>query len=242
MTGAATSRIFALFLELGIKYDPKLVELALTHRSWAYENGGDHNERLEFLGDSVLGFVVTDHLYREFGDYSEGHLAKLRAAVVNTGSLAAVGRALQLGRVVKLGRGEMMTAGYDKDSILADTMEALIGAIHLSAGAEAAERFVSYLFVPRIEQADRLGAGLDWKTSLQELVASLGLPTVSYTHTASGPDHDKRFEATAVFGDQQVVGNVARTKKQAEQDAAQKAFELLSAESSTAAEPGESGS
>ena len=168
----------------------------MTHRSWAYENGGDHNERLEFLGDAVLGFVVTEHLYRNFTEYPEGQLAKLRSAVVNTAALANVGRDIGLGSHIRLGRGESMTGGADKDSILADTLEALIGAVLLSAGRDAAEGFVSHLFVPRIAEADKLGAGLDWKTSLQELAAAMGLSPVVYTHEASGPDHDKRFTAT----------------------------------------------
>ncbi len=242
MTSAANSRIFALFSELGINFDPQLVDLALTHRSWAYENDTGHNERLEFLGDAVLGFVVTEHLYRTFPEYPEGQLAKLRAAVVNTTSLADVGRALQLGRVIKLGRGEMLTAGYDKDSILADTMEAVFGAVLLSAGRDAAERFISYLFVPRIEQADMLGAGLDWKTSLQELSSSQGIMSLSYAHQATGPDHDKRFTAVVVVGEREIAGDVARTKKQAEQDAAKKAFELLFAEQAARSESTESGS
>ncbi len=235
MTSAASGRIFQIFSKLGIEIDPQLFDLAMTHRSWAYENGGEHNERLEFLGDAVLGFVVTEDLYKRFPDYPEGRLAKLRSAVVNTASLAMVGRELEIGALVKLGRGETMTAGYEKDSILADTMEAILGAVLLSCGRDAAERFVSHVFVPRITEADKLGAGLDWKTSLQELCAALGVEGLSYTHDSSGPDHDKRFTATVIAGEHRITGGVARSKKLAEQDAAEKAFAVLSSE-------GESGS
>lgn len=241
MTSAASRRIFETFDKLGIEIDPQLFGLAMTHRSWAYENGGDHNERLEFLGDAVLGFVVTEHLYRNFTEYPEGQLAKLRSAVVNTAALANVGRDIGLGSHIRLGRGESMTGGADKDSILADTLEALIGAVLLSAGRDAAEGFVSHLFVPRIAEADKLGAGLDWKTSLQELAAAMGLSPVVYTHEASGPDHDKRFTATVTAGEHRTTGGIARSKKLAEQDAAAKAFKLLSAEPAESSEPEESG-
>ncbi len=146
---------------------------ALTHRSYAYENGGlPTNERLEFLGDSVLGLVVTDTLYRTHPDLPEGQLAKLRAAVVNSRALAEVGRGLELGSFIRLGRGEEGTGGRDKASILADTLEAVIGAVYLDQGLDAAGELVHRLFDPLIEKSSNLGAGLDWKTSLQELTAT----------------------------------------------------------------------
>ena len=152
--------------------DPELLERALTHRSYAYENGGlPTNERLEFLGDSVLGVVVTETLYITHPDLSEGRLAKLRAAVVNARALAEVGRGIGLGEHVKLGRGEETTGGRNKASILSDTVEAVIGAVHLSGGIEVSSEVVHRLFDPLIEAASALGAGLDWKTSLQELAA-----------------------------------------------------------------------
>ncbi len=228
MSDAADSRVRDLVTELGIDLDPQLAELALTHRSWAYENGGvPHNERLEFLGDSVLGVVVTEHLYRAFPDLPEGRLAKLRSAVVNTYALADVARSLGLGQHVKLGKGETTTGGADKDSILADTTEALIGALFLSAGREAAATFIHRHFEPLVADASLLGAGLDWKTSLQELCSTLALPAPVYVHDASGPDHDKRFEARAVVGEETFEGHLGRSKKQAEQRAAQSAFVAL---------------
>ena len=160
----------ALLRALGADLSPELLERALTHRSFAYENGGlPTNERLEFLGDAVLGLVVTDALFRQYPDLPEGHLAKLRAAVVNMRALAEVARGLHLGDYVRLGRGEEGTGGRDKSSILADTLEAVIGAVYIELGLDEAGALVHRLFDPVIAQSARLGAGLDWKTSLQEL-------------------------------------------------------------------------
>src|SRR6266545_1846621 len=179
---------------LGYVIDRDLLERALTHRSYAYENGGlPTNERLEFLGDSVLGLVVTDTLFRTHPDLPEGQLAKLRAAVVNMRALADVGRGLDLGRFVRLGRGEEGTGGRDKSSILADTLEALIGAVYLDRGLTEASKLVHFLFDPVIERSARLGAGLDWKTSLQELTAAEELGVPEYHVAESGPDHQKTF-------------------------------------------------
>ncbi len=235
MTDAARSRIEDLLDELGIALDPQLVQLALTHRSWAYEHGAvPHNERLEFLGDAVLQLAVTEHLFRTFPDHSEGRMAKLRAAVVNTRALADVGRAVGIGPLIRLGRGEVLTGGRDKDSILADTMEAIIGAIHLSAGRDAAIAFVHSQFDTLVRRADALGAGLDWKTSLQELCASVGLPAPVYVHEATGPDHQKRFEARALVGERAFAAFGGTSKKQAEQGAARAAFEALREDAATA--------
>lgn len=224
------SRIHDVLDGLGIAIDPQLFELALVHRSYSYENGQiPHNERLEFLGDSVLGVVITEHLYLRFPSHPEGRLAKLRAAVVNAKALADVARDLELGGLIKLGKGELLTGGADKSSILADTFEATLGALFLSAGRDAADLFVHTLFDDLVEVAEGLGAGLDWKTSLQELCALLGLGAPNYAATESGPDHDKRFEAVAVVGDQTFGAAPGRSKKQAEQGAAKAAFEMLSA-------------
>ncbi|GAB3702894.1 ribonuclease III [Mariniluteicoccus flavus] len=214
--------------KLGVPVDPQLFVLALTHRSYAYENGGlPTNERLEFLGDSVLGIVVTDHLYTTHPDLSEGELAKLRAAVVNARALAKVARGLAVGRLIRLGRGEVTTGGHDKSSILADTMEALIGATYLTHGIDGARVLVHHLFDPLMDEAAQLGAGLDWKTSLQELAANAGLGAPRYEVTESGPDHDKRFEAMAVVGDLRFGPGRGRNKKQAEQEAAGLGFAEL---------------
>ena len=205
--------------------DPELLERALTHRSYAYENGGlPTNERLEFLGDAVLGVVVTETLYRTHPDLSEGRLAKLRAAVVNARALAEVGRAIGLGQHVKLGRGEQTTGGRNKASILSDTVEAVLGAIHLSGGFEASSAVVHRLFDPLIEAASSLGAGLDWKTSLQELTAEHGLGVPEYVIEDTGPDHAKTFTAQVRVGEDRYGNGVGRSKKEAEQAAAETAY------------------
>jgi ribonuclease-3 len=205
--------------------DPELLERALTHRSYAYENGGlPTNERLEFLGDSVLGVVVTETLYISHPDLSEGRLAKLRAAVVNARALAEVGRAIGLGEHVKLGRGEETTGGRNKASILSDTVEAVIGAVHLSGGIEVSAQVVHLLFDPLIEAASALGAGLDWKTSLQELAAEHNLGVPEYVIQDEGPDHMKTFTAQVRVADQLYGNGLGRSKKEAEQAAAETAY------------------
>ncbi|WP_110206435.1 ribonuclease III [Nocardioides daejeonensis] len=205
--------------------DPELLERALTHRSYAYENGGlPTNERLEFLGDSVLGVVVTETLFRSHPDLSEGRLAKLRAAVVNARALAGVARAIGLGEHIKLGRGEEATGGRDKASILSDTVEAVIGAIYITGGFENAARVVHQLFDELMETAASLGAGLDWKTSLQELSAERGLGVPEYVIEASGPDHMKSFTAQVRVGERLYGHGVGRSKKEAEQQAAETAY------------------
>lgn len=228
MTHAASSRLTALFHELGIDLDPQLLALALTHRSWAYEQGGiPHNERLEFLGDSVLGIVVTDELYHRFPSDPEGVLARKRASVVNTYALADVARTLGLGAEVKLGKGEATSGGADKDSILADATEAVIAAVYLSAGREGADRFVHHLMDPLIEGSSASGVTNDWKTALQEFCAASELPVPAYEHTSSGPDHDKRFVASVLVGTDAFQGDEARSKKLAEQLAAESALGAL---------------
>ena len=216
---------------LDVTVDADLLERALTHRSYAYENGNlPTNERLEFLGDSVLGLVVTDTLFRNHPELPEGQLAKLRAAVVNMRALAEVGRELRLGEYVRLGRGEETTGGRDKTSILADTLEAVLGAVYIGTGLPEAAALVHRLFDPLIEQAATLGAGLDWKTSLQELTASASMGVPEYVVSETGPDHQKLFTAVArVAGDDYGQGR-GRSKKEAEQEAAATAWRRLRAE------------
>jgi ribonuclease-3 len=223
--------IAALIETLGGDVSRDFIELAVTHRSYAYENGGvPTNERLEFLGDSVLGLIITEELYRRFPDLAEGQLAKLRAAVVNARALAEVGRSIEVGRFLKLGRGEESSGGRDKSSILADALEAVIGAYYLDRGTEAARTLVLRLFASALEDAAGLGAGLDWKTSLQELSATRSLGAPEYVVVESGPDHAKTFHATAVVGGQGIGEGSGRSKKEAEQRAAEQAWTVLSAE------------
>jgi ribonuclease III len=215
---------------LGVELSEPALTLALTHRSFAYENGGlPTNERLEFLGDAVLGLVVTDTLYRRFPDVGEGRLAKLRAAVVNMRALAVVARALGLGDHLLLGHGEETTGGRDKTSILADTVEALLGAAYLEAGLDVTADLIRRLLEPLIQEAVTLGAGLDWKTSLQESASRRDLGAPVYRISESGPDHAKQFSAEVVVAGAVIGTGSGGSKKIAEQIAARQAWEHLDA-------------
>jgi len=210
--------------------DEDLLRRAMTHRSYAYEHdNAPHNERLEFLGDAVLGLVVTDALYTNHPDLPEGQLAKLRAAVVNTRALADVARHHGLGSYVLLGRGEEATGGREKASILADTTEALIGCVYLTSGMPAASTLVHRLLDDLMSRSAQWGAGLDWKTSLQELVSTAELDGPEYLVENEGPDHDKWFTARAVVGGEAVGTGEGTTKKAAEQRAAEQAWNVLNA-------------
>ncbi|MEP6481879.1 MAG: ribonuclease III, partial [Rhodoglobus sp.] len=207
---------------------PELLELALTHRSFAYENGGlAHNERLEFLGDSILGQAVTVMLYNENPDLDEGDLAKRRASLVSSVALAEVARSIGLGEHIRLGKGEEQTGGRDKSSILADTVEAIIGAAYLDLGGDKATQLVLRLIRPLLDDPDRFGAAMDPKTSLQELSARLGSGLPSYRVSDSGPDHSKRFHAVVLLGSREVASGGGSSKKQAEMAAALEAWTLL---------------
>ena len=227
-----------LLAALDVTIRPDLLVLALTHRSYAYENGGlPTNERLEFLGDSVLGVVVTEQLYLDHPDRPEGELAKIRASVVNMYALAEIARGLGeggLGRHILLGRGEEMTGGRDKASILADGMESVLGAVYLDHGFDVARTVIRALFAESLGRAAVAGAGLDWKTSLQELTAARGLGVPQYRITSTGPDHDKVFSAVAVVGGEGHGEGSGRTKKEAEQKAASAAYAALTADAGAA--------
>ena len=213
---------------LGQRMDADLLRQAITHRSYAYEHGGlPTNERLEFLGDSVLGIVVTERLFRDFPHEPEGQLAKLRAAVVNASALAEVARELDLGSFLLLGKGEESTGGQDKSSILADAMEAVIGAMYVSTDLETTRSFIERIFGPLIAESAQLGAGLDWKTSLQERSAELERGVPEYRVTDTGPDHAKEFTASAVIGGNVLGTGHGRSKKVAEQEAAAQAYAAL---------------
>lgn len=217
-------------IALGVDVSATILEQALTHRSYAYEHGGlPTNERLEFLGDAVLGLVVTEALYLRNPDVDEGQLAKMRAAVVNARALAGVARALGVGESLRLGRGEETTGGRDKSSILADALEALIGAVYLDRGLSEATALVHRLFDSMIEAAAELGAGLDWKTSLQEIAALYGLGVPEYEVSEAGPDHEKIFTAVVRVGEVVYGDGVGRSKKEAEQQAAALAHTDISA-------------
>jgi ribonuclease-3 len=208
--------------------DLGLLELALTHRSFAFETGGlPTNERLEFLGDAVLGLIITDLAYRTFPDLSEGELAKLRAATVNMTTLAEVSRELDLGAHVMLGKGEELSGGRDKASILADGLEAVLGAVYLDAGLDVATELVVRLFKPRIDAYASGEGERDFKTTLQELAAQGVGDVPRYEITERGPDHAKEFTAVVFLGQKPFGRGEGRSKKEAEQRAAREAFDTL---------------
>lgn len=231
MTMPGQAAADALVTRLGVSIDPELLVLSLTHRSFAYEAGGmPTNERLEFLGDSVLGVVVTDKLYRDHPDLPEGDLAKMRAASVSQKALSQVAREIELGPCILLGKGETATGGADKDSILCDAFEAIIGAVYLSHGLDATRDMILRLVGPTLTAAASSGVALDWKTSLQEACAAHKLGNPDYQVEGSGPDHERSFVARVVI-DGAVRGTGEGTaKKHAEQAAAADAYASVTAE------------
>ena len=201
----------------------------MTHRSFIAENpGNESNERLEFLGDSVVGLAVTDYTYEAYSDLPEGELAKLRASVVNTSSLASVARSIHLGPMLRLGKGEDSSGGRTKESILADAFEAVVGAVFVDGGWQAAKPVSLNLLHDAILASARRPGGEDFKTRLQELASYLDLPGPTYRLTASGPDHDRRFAAIAFIGNEPCGEGAGTSKKRAEQAAAEAAWTLLS--------------
>ncbi len=210
--------------------DQGLFLQALAHRSWCAEHPGhEPNERLEFLGDAVLGLIVTDYLYRSYPELPEGELAKARAAVVNSVSLAGTARELELGRSLRLGKGEDSSGGRSKPSILADAMEALIGAVYLDAGYATTATIVLDLLGDRLREAARGPGEEDYKTRLQELCAQTFDDLPSYRITDRGPDHAKVFEAEVLVAGVARGRGQGRSKKQAEQLAAREAWAALNA-------------
>ena len=217
-----------LTARIGIELSEQLLIKSLTHRSFAYENNlTETNERLEFLGDSVLGVVITAELFNKFPHAPEGELAKLRAAIVNSRALASVARAIGLGEFILLGKGEEASGGKDKSSILADAVEAILGAIYLEHGLKPTTEVILRLFSPIIDNANSIEATLDWKTSLSEVISSKDLAEPEYQISESGPDHDKSFQAVITILGKVVSTGEGKSKKTAEQNAAKSAFEIL---------------
>jgi ribonuclease-3 len=224
-----SGRFEAFSLRLGHVFaDTDLLDLALTHRSWCAEHPGTpSNERLEFLGDSVLGLAVTDHLFASYPDVAEGQLAKVRASVVSAPTLGAIAREIDLGVELRLGKGEEQSGGREKQSILADGLEAVIGAVHVDAGWQVACALVLRLLGARIVIAATGPGGEDFKTLLQEHVARRYDDVPAYVITEEGPDHGKRFFATVLIGGDELGRGMGSSKKQAEQDAARVAWNEL---------------
>ncbi len=231
MSGSDTSHSAGLhqtLADLSLPISEDLITLALPHRSFAYESGGlTTNERLEFLGDSVIGLVITEELYQRFPDLDESRLSPLRSGVVSTRALADVARRLRLGESLRLGKGEEVTGGRDKSSILADALEALFGAIYVEHGLEGAKRAIVSMMSSAIDESLSRGVMLDGKTALQELLAARALGVPEYEIAESGPDHAKEFQATAIVSGSRISVGRGRSKREAEQEAARLAYEVL---------------
>ena len=217
-----------LLASLDVDLDEEYLRLALTHRSFANENGHlPNNERLEFLGDAVLGLSIAARLYEKYPTRPESDISKMRASIVSRFGLADIARDMGLGAFILLGKGEANSNGRDKDSILADTTEALFGAIYLQHGFETARRVILALFAEKVDAAVSTRNHMDWKTSLQELCAERKLPSPEYSATSTGPEHNQVFTAQ-VHVDGQLLGEgVGPNKKQAEQQAAEKATLII---------------
>ncbi|MGH3443366.1 MAG: ribonuclease III [Nitriliruptorales bacterium] len=223
------SELVELERRLGVEFgDRGHLKRALVHRSFAFEHDLEEtNERLEFLGDAVLALVVTDVIYRALPEAAEGVLAKLRAAAVKTDELADVARAVGLGDFIRLGKGETATGGADKDSILADALEAVLGAVYVDRGHDVASLVVRTLFQDRLAELATRGASLDYKTSLQELAAARFDELPTYDLVEEGPDHEKSFIATVELAGETWGRGTGGSKKKAEQAAAREAYRRL---------------
>ncbi len=221
--------LVALEQRLGHDFvDPGLLRRALSHRSWVAESGDQHsNERLEFLGDAILGWVIADLVFRQYADLAEGALTDLRKSVVNARALAEVALELDLGPHLLLGRGEDQAAGREKVSILSDAFEAVLGAVYLDGGPDAAFGLVERLFVPRLDTAIDMLDTLDYKSALQERLAHAGRVSPDYKVRSTGPDHDKRFFARVLVAKQLLGEGEGRSKKASEQAAASAALAML---------------
>jgi ribonuclease-3 len=211
----------ALGKSLGVEIEPQLLELALTHRSYSYENGrGPNNERLEFLGDAILGFLVTSHIHDHFSEMDEGNLTKLKNAVVSAPALAQAASSINLGEYLLLGKGEIQTGGREKMNLLADTFEAVLGAAYVSKGLDAAKIIVDQHILPLLDSAEDLLLSADPKTTLLESMQQQGKAAPVYQTTHEGPDHDRTFFANLIIDGIVVASASGRSRKQAETNAA----------------------
>lgn len=210
-------------------HNQELLTMALTHPSYQAEHPEEknHNQRLEFLGDAILGSVVADYLYRHYPQYSEGQLTRMRAAVVCEATLARLGESLKLGEYLRLGRGEEISGGRKRSSILADALEAVTGAVFLDQGWEVAKSFINSLLHEELERTGQ-GFNKDYKTSLQELLQQRGSERICYLLLSeSGPDHAKEFVSGVIWRNQLLGKGTGRSKKEAEQQAARAALDYL---------------
>lgn len=212
----------------------RIFDLALTHRSYAFEQPDvvEHNERLEFLGDSILGAIVTDLIYLGYPELSEGEMARLRASVVNTHALADLARQYGVGEHLRLGKGEDVSGGRDKPSLLADTFEAIVGAVYLERGLDELRGYLDPILRDRLALALAAEHRYDSKTALQEIVVHETSELPLYRVAASGPDHDRRYTAHVYVGNDLYGTGSGRSKKEAEQVAAREALARFGREES----------
>jgi ribonuclease III len=216
-----------LLERLGAEIAPELLELALTHSSFAYEHGGEDNERLEFVGDSILGYLVAVHVFKTQSALKEGEMTKLKNAVVSAQALATAANRIELGSFLKLGKGEEQTGGRQKINLLADAFEAVLGAAYLSSGIEAASSIVQKHIIPLLEDPDSIRESADPKTSLLERLAKLGMEPARYEITGEGPDHERTYSATCWSGTKELAKGTGTTKRGAETSAAISALRKL---------------
>ena len=212
---------------LGVEITPELLQLAVTHSSYAYEKGGADNERLEFLGDSILGYLVAVSVFKAHSELSEGELTKLKNAVVSAQALAAAATQLELGKYLRLGKGESRTDGRKKPNILADDFEAILGAAYLSSGIDSAKSIVERFVLPLLDNPDAIREMADPKTTLIERAQKLGLGEVRYEVTGEGPDHQMVYSAQCFVGGKLVAEGQASTKRTAETEAAISALKVV---------------
>lgn len=230
--GPENSDVEQLVAKWGVPVDPELLVLALTHRSFANEMGGlPNNERLEFLGDSVLSIIATEDLFKGHPGVPESQLAKMRSAVVSQAPLAQLARGLDLGPYILLGVGEDRSGGRDKDSILSDTLEALIGATYLSNGLEVTRTTLLKHLRPFLDRADDLDSTMDWKTPLREALQAQNRPELTFDVRGEGPDHNRYYYATAMSGEDVLSKGEGTSRKHAENHAARIAFLALERDS-----------
>lgn len=226
-----TDELKNILADMGISFrNDNLLIQALTHPTYVFEHKKQklfHNQRLEFLGDAVLGLIMGEYLYQHFPKKPEGDLTKMRAALVCEGSLAERAKALNLGKYLFLGRGEELSGGRERNSVLADAFEAFVGAIYLDCGLEAAKRFLINQLSETVECLDLTDFG-DYKTMLQEFVQKYDDEGVSYSVLdESGPDHQKQFIAGVKYRDRLLAKGLGNSKKEAEQKAAQAALKTV---------------
>lgn len=213
--------------KLGVEIDPELLAIALTHSSFAYEKGGADNERLEFVGDSILGYLVATEVFSRYPESAEGDLTRVKNSVVSAPALATAANRMQLGKHIKLGKGEKSSGGASKVNILADAFEAVLGAAYLTGGIEAAQSIVQKFIFPLIESPEAIRESSDPKTALIELAQRRGMAAISYVVTGEGPEHSRVYTAICRSGDQELGSGSAGTKRAAETEAARAALALL---------------